>query len=94
MADVGIGVPMSLDEVRKLVAGIDGMPDKTVEGHYGFKELDLRKFVAEMVKNLIIDDLISDTIDRHFRNCDAETRLKVFAFALAYLRWKNGYERK
>jgi hypothetical protein len=76
---VGFGV-ITPDILEKL----KNPTDNSVEAHYGFDTKTINKHIGEMMKDLYIEESITDVIDKHFPNSDAEARLKVFAFALAF----------
>ncbi|MCJ7768759.1 hypothetical protein MUP79_10260 [Candidatus Bathyarchaeota archaeon] len=78
-----IGIALTPEELLKKLSG-QGDTNNSVEAHYGFTHRQLHDHIGDMLGDLYRFECITDAIDKHFPDTNEETRLKVFAFAMAF----------
>ena len=52
----------------------------TVGSHYGVTEKQEKETIAELVKDILLFDMKSEVLDKHFKKLDAEGRAKVHSY--------------
>lgn len=66
--------------------------DTTMAQHYGMKEKEFDNMVNDMTCDFIKSETKNDVLDKNFKEFNGEQRLKVFAFALAFINHKKMIE--
>jgi len=80
------------DGIKAIIAQV-AMPNSevepsTVHGHYGFKKKELTDKIDKIFIDIHSSDSFTDVLDTHFKEFNAEQRVRVFAFAQAALRMR------